>query len=225
MGSIEPEADADASTHTTPGAAAGPGTAQRASGNSAEAVSSEPITADGLRFELLRNAAYHADRLSFFEGCHRMVMFLSALSGTAAAGAALKDGGGWGVLFGLIVAGLTTFDLVLNLTARARHHETMRQRTFALLGDLEEAPAETANVARIYAGLVRLYGEESADMWAVNAMAWNTAYCALHREVPDGALIEIGLRRRLLRNILPLPGQYLTGREIAARKREGGKVG
>lgn len=216
MGRIEPEtASASASA---PHPAAEPTAEGPAPGRPAEAVSSAPITADGLRFELLRNAAYHADRLSFFEGCHRMVMFLSALSGTAAAGIALKDGGAWGVAFGLIVAGLTTIDLVLNLTARARHHETMRQRTFALLGDLEEAPADTVNVARIYAGLVRLYGEESADMWAVNAMAWNTAYCALHREVPDGALIEVGLWRRLLRNVLPLPGQYLTGREVAARK-------
>lgn len=225
MGRIEPEADADDAAISEARAAARAGATQRAARDPAEAVSPEPITADGLRFELLRNAAYHADRLSFFEGCHRLVMFLSALSGTAAAGAALRQGSGWGVAFGLIVAGLTTLDLVLNLTARARHHETMRQRTFALLADLEEAPADGANVARCHAGLVRLYGEEGADMWAVSAMAWNTAFCALNRDIPEGALIEIGLRRRLLRNIFPQPGQYLTGREIAARKGQAGEVG
>ncbi len=62
--------------------------ATRATDRAAGNTTTEALTrvAAELRFDLLRNSAYHNDELLFYSAIHRLAMFLSVLAGTATVG-------------------------------------------------------------------------------------------------------------------------------------------
>lgn len=209
MGSVNAEAT------TTPAAASG---AKAESGYEAATSRSAPtpLSADDLRFELLRNAAYHADRLGFFSGLYRVISFIVVVLGTGAAATALTSWPGIAAVAGAVVALLTSLDLVLDLRGQARSHERMRARTFDILADVESHPNDANALRADHAALVRLYGEEGSDMFVVGAMAYNAAVQATQRHVMPDDLIPLTLRQRFLRHLFRQPGAYLTKQEMKA---------
>ncbi|MCS0501414.1 hypothetical protein [Ancylobacter mangrovi] len=209
----------------TPGAPAtgtdGSGAAQPAAGGTPA-----PLTVQDVRFDLLRNAHYHGDRLGFFERSHRLVMFITVLAGTAAVGSAFAESGVPTLIIGLVVAFFSTLDLVCDLSGAARLHEKIRQRCFDLMAELEECAAgDTAACQRISASLVKIYGEEPHTMAAVEALAWNSALAAVTNpgELDHDDLQTVTTWQWLTRHIWRYAGHTFTTprerAEIARRKR------
>ncbi len=180
--------------------------------------SSAALTADGLTFDLLQNAAYHADRLAHFTRLHRGVSFFTILLGTGGITAAVADSWVFGVIIGVAVAVLSSLDLAFDFRAQARLHERLRERVFAIMAELDEAGGDATRFPSIRGSLTRLFGEEPADMCAVSAMAYNAAIQATQRNVNPDDLIPLTFWQRLVRHWGRWPGQYLTVREI----KEGG---
>lgn len=191
--------------------------AAKPTGNSAASV-----TAADLAFDLLQNAAYHADRLAHFTRLHRSVSFVSIVLGAGAVVGALAKCPALAAAAGILVAVASALDLALDLRGQARNHERLRERVFSLMADIEEADGDPARLRTIRASLTRTYGEEAADMCVVNALAYNAAVQATHRNVDADDLIPLGWVKRLLRHWARWPGDYLTGRERKARAAKAG---
>lgn len=162
---------------------------------------------DDLRFAVLRNAAYHNARQSWFGGLHRCIMFVTAMSGAATINAALTQAPRLAFWMGVATTAMATFDLVLGLSARAAEHARLREKVFSLLADVEECGETSEALRRCRAALTRLYGEEPSFMSAVDAVAYNTAKAAMTTELDrDDLLVVPWYWHYPLRHILPFSG-------------------
>ena len=206
-------------TETVSAAAAAPTGAAAASAGECAGREGQPAgnTAEALTFDLLQNAAYHADRLAHFTRLHRGVSFVSIVLGTGAVVGGLAKCPALAAAAGILVAVASALDLALDLRGQARSHERLRERVFSLMADIDEADGDPARLRTIRAALTRTYGEEAADMCVVNALAYNAAIQATHRNVDTNDLIPLGFVKRHLRHWARWPGDYLTGRELKRR--------
>lgn len=178
------------------------------------------LTPDDLRFDVLRNAAYHGARQAWFGGLHRATMFVTALAGTAAVGAALANNSRMALLPGLVTAVAAMLDLVFRWSERAAVHARLRERVFNLLADVEEADGTPEALRRAAAAMTRLYGEEPVTMCAVDALAQNAAKAATTRDLDPLDLIVVPRREYYARHLMPCSGAvFLTRREM-----EGGGI-
>lgn len=155
-----------------------------------------------LRFECSKNAFYHEDREHFFAVSHKLVMFIVAMSGTAAF-AALSNPAAFGdprwVAFTITAASL--LDLVLDLSGRAREHASLRRRFLDLLAEVEAGGIELSKANGV---LYRLYAEEPVSYRIVNSLAYNSAARAFGHE--EKTLLKVSLARRISRHFFPSPG-------------------
>jgi hypothetical protein len=147
-----------------------------------------------LKFELLRNALYHDAREAFLSGASRMIMFLTALAGTAAFGTITAGVSVVAEAAAFGAAALATLGLVFDLGGRARTHQDLRRRFYALLAKAEGG----AEPPRLRRAMTMLYAEEPPMMWGVDAMAHNQAARALDYE----GRLQVATWRRLLRHHL-----------------------
>jgi hypothetical protein len=100
---------------------------------------------DDLRFNLLRNAIYHASRAKFFDSCTRLFNFLAIVSG-----AAVVSTFGDPKIVGLIVVVLGAFQLVANFGVLARDHQYFQRRCYEMIGELDKLAANnTIEIAKI----------------------------------------------------------------------------
>jgi hypothetical protein len=183
--------------------------AQRTAGRAAT------LTIENLRYDVLRNAAYHAARQAYFSGLYRGSLFITALSGTATISAALTEWKQAGAIAGIVTTVAAVLDLVFQLGERSAFHARMRERVFHLLAEAEEADASQRSLRKCFAALTRLYGEEPPTMKAVEACAWNAAKAATTRDLDkDDLLIVPWYWHYPLRHILPFSGSvFCTRRE------------
>jgi hypothetical protein len=172
------------------------------------------ILAGDLRFDLLRNAAYHNDELFFFSFVHKFTIFLSAIAGTATIGSILIQYPLAAAFAGFLVTFFTTIVLVFDVTGRARLHESLRQRYFTILGDLEAEPISDNLLRKSRAAMTRIYGEEPPMMYGVDAVAWNTARSMTTSEIKKGDLIDINLTQYFLRHIWPFKAETFRRPEM-----------
>lgn len=127
---------------------------------------------DACRFDVLRNALVHTDRLGFFEFSHRLLMFAIVLSGTAGFGD-LASGQKW---FAAFTALLATIDLVFDLKGRIATHKDLRRRYYLLLADIDAQPIPTsADLAEWNSGMIKITADEPGEMPMVDAVAFNRA--------------------------------------------------
>lgn len=156
----------------------------------------------GIKFDVTRNIMYHGAREGFYGGLHKSVMFLTTFFGTGAAIVVLKEGPELlSVTLGLLVAVASTLDLVIDLSGSARLHNGLRQRYFALMGELEDCVDESADLSAINKRIYALYGEEPPQLRALDAICWNQTRLALYPEVQFGDLIHIKWNESFFRHV------------------------
>lgn len=125
---------------------------------------------EALRFDAMREAYYHDDRLTFYVGLHRACIFTAFLSATAAFG-----GYSWVAMIAVVATGL---DMVLKFPERIREHSDLKRRAFQVC---ERADASNANIDDLRRELQTGYADEPAIMHAVNALAHNRAAASIGR--------------------------------------------
>ncbi|MBO0661311.1 hypothetical protein J1C48_01870 [Jiella sp. CQZ9-1] len=171
----------------------------------------------------MRNGVYHSMRRQFFERCERLanlaVLLLGAASVAQVASATL--GGQPSTLaIGFLVTLVGGLQLVFNFGGRARDHALFQARFYALLSKAErktDNPDELA--AEIESEMASFYGEEPPTYHVVNAIAYNAVQNSFGRS-DKGALLKIGFRQNLLKNLWPFSLHDLkTFDEIAQEQR------
>lgn len=128
---------------------------------------------DKFKIKCLLSARYHEDRESFFQSIHRFAMFFVVAFGTATI-SPLRERYP-------IIPYLTTLagliDLVLDVSGKARLHAGLRKQIYAIMAD-----AEISNdLASLERRLVLVYADEPPTMYAVSALAYNSAMASFDR--------------------------------------------
>lgn len=211
------ESSNDRLSHTSPGAAdtsSGARTAdaeeQRypgdfgftAAGTAATEEMSNLERRDACRFDVLRNALVHTDRLGFFEFSHRLLMFAIVLSGTAGFGD-LLNGQKW---FAAFTALLATIDLVFDLKGRIATHKDLRRRYYLLLADIDAQPAPTSTeLAEWSSRMIKITADEPGEMPMVDAVAFNRAIEMLGLD--RSHKLELSVWEKTLRHVWTYTGR------------------
>lgn len=197
------EADAAIPVPTNAATAAGPGSPARAeprdalaAGHTAAQGQAELTDRGAFEINCLRNTHYHEERERFFARWHKGTMFVAVLGGSAAF--APLDRGYW--IAGLLVAVAGLIDLVFDVSGRARLHASLRRRIYEILA---EAQDEGADLAGLKKRAIAVYADEPPCMYAVNALAYNSAMEAFER--PSEFQLKISFSQRFWRNVWPFP--------------------
>ena len=162
---------------------------------------------DDLRFDLLRSALYNGARERWYAGLHRLVMFGTTIAGTGAAASILGNQPDW-IAAGaaLLVAALSTSDLVLDLSGKARLHNSLRGRFFELLSETETIKGSPKELASIKSRMTLIYGDEPPTMRALDAICWNEAYQSTNPEAELKKMSRVTAPQHMLRHIWAFPG-------------------
>lgn len=137
-----------------------------------------------LRFELLRNIAYHGDRERWFSSLDRWAKVLGALFSLSAVIGLLGRVPMLVETAVAVVATVQLVDLVIDSAKIAREARGLRQRFVGLLTEIERGDADAGTVAQWRAAMTQIYADEGPTMRAVDAIAWNHAADATGRGTP-----------------------------------------
>jgi len=148
-----------------------------------------------LRFDLLRSALYHDMRETKLKRLYRFLMFLNLLAGSGAIAAFGFQIPEIGQVAGLLVAAISSAQLVWDFAGAARDHADMRRRFYGLLAEAER-PIEGSAVLDIQAKMVLIYADEPPIVRKTNEIAHDQAGEALFGDNFDGLTPKRRRRRR-----------------------------
>ncbi len=168
--------------------------AVRAAAYSASEGSGEISDITKFEIECLNNAKYHEDREQFFSFANKLALFFIVLSGTAAL-SPLKTI--YPNLFAIVITVLGLLNLVFNISDKAKLHGGLRKDTYNVLADLKIG----MDISSLQKRLVLLYADEPPVMYAVSAIAYNSAMKSLDR--PRNFLVKVSWWARFWRHIWP----------------------
>jgi hypothetical protein len=89
-------------------------------------------------FSVSKSIRYHAYRRSFWDMLDKWSKVLSVISGTAVVVSVLKDSPFWTAMFAVVVALMSSADLVLGFGESARLHDALYRRFSRLSQDIAE---------------------------------------------------------------------------------------
>jgi hypothetical protein len=151
-----------------------------------------------LRFEATVNGRYHTSRQGWYEGMHRLCMFVVVLGGTAAFADAAGHGRFW---FALIPTVAGTIDLVFDFTGKAAQHARLQERSYEIVAEIELATEPPEILCRRgFAEIARICAQESKTMRVVHALAYNDTKEGTQADVTEDLLVFpwwAGLTRHL----------------------------
>lgn len=200
----EAAATAAAPIATTAASTAGSGrNARDASGSPAPAAIELLKRIRDLRFSALRSAIYHAARRGFYERAHRTCTALALIGGSGAVAAI-----GQSMPFTATIAAMTTtivsaLDLVFGFSVRAGEHAALTRRYYSVMAAVG-AVDDDVGALELERQIIELYGEERPAMWAVDAVAFNSASSSLYG--PRGLRVAITPWQSAMRHVLPFNG-------------------
>jgi hypothetical protein len=153
-----------------------------------------------LLFGVRRSIRYHLRRRSFFETWNTLTQALAVIFGSAAIGGALKEGY---ALLAIVAAALVTIfsavNLVVGTTRKARLHEELSKRFFALERELIEAgDYDVAALAKFKGKRLEIEADEPPILKVLDCVCHNELLRALGYEREQ--FLSIGPVQRLLRH-------------------------
>lgn len=154
-----------------------------------------------------QSARYHSARIRFLTLCHRWLMFLVALMGTAVVADIFGEYSRW---FGGVAAVIVILELVFDLQGTRSIYQNLYRRFTLLSGEITANPnADEATVRRWNMQLHALYADEPPVYRALNDHVRNEIAIRIGR--PD-EVNPLRLHHRLLMHICSFQG-YGHGQE------------
>lgn len=154
-----------------------------------------------LRFDVLRNALYHAARRRWFEVLARLLNFTVVIAGAATLSEIVPTQ--W-IPLQKTLASLTTLtagtiQLVYDFAVQGIKHEHLQRRYYELLSEIDRfaAPSEE-DMRKWQSKMVSIYGDEPPTMRALDATAYNDAVDSLGY----GNRLKISRSQSVFRHIL-----------------------
>lgn len=165
--------------------------------SAAESRSSDPgspvpkaTSIELIQHDCLMNAEYHSAREGFMDTFHRWLLFTVIVSGSGAviAFSSAMNAPDWvPSALGASAALSATFDLVFDLSNRARSHSILKRRYYELLADLEAgSKTEKESQSELYL----LCAEEEPVYNVLLKSCWNNASETLYGDDREEYLIS-----------------------------------
>jgi hypothetical protein len=179
---------------------------------------------ENLRFNVLRNALYHAARRQTFERWNRVFNFITIALGAAVVGDLLARFGIEQMWSGVAVTMIGAAQLVLDFSGAARDHQVLQRDYYNLLSDIERTLGpDEAKLAEWRGRMMRITGEEPPVRRAIDAKAYNDALDALG-SFDSSERLAIPAIQRLLGNWLAFEGHHCRKLAELEPKRIGGQT-
>lgn len=163
---------------------------------------------DQIRFNVLRNALYHTSRRLTFDRWNRWFNFIVILLGAAAMSDLMRVTGFSlsQVIVGAAVAAVGAAQLVFDFGGKAQDHQSLQRDYYHLLAEIEEKTDPTGkDIARWYAKMTRISGDEPPMLRALDAKAYNDAIGATEIYAQDQRL-HIPFLHRILGQVWAYEG-------------------
>lgn len=142
-------------------------------------------------FLSLVSIKYHKARVSFFEGVHRAVAFLSLIASSAAIAALLEDSSFLAAYLAAFVAVLQALDLVMQFSVKARVHADLAVRHGEIEKQLGRGFDDLKEVKRMR---VEVEADEPRELWWLGLQMHNEVL--LYQRGPSANLYKIPRRQR-----------------------------
>lgn len=148
-------------------------------------------------FPLEKSIRYHQRRRAYYDSCHRLIMLMIIIAGSASVVDVLKFAQIW---LGLLTAALGAIDLVFGLSDKARDHEFLMRRFSGLVARIRRSSSATpTDLLDWQAERIEIEADEPDVYWAVEAICYNEAARAWDRNPQE--VVEVKLAFRLFQNI------------------------
>jgi hypothetical protein len=169
--------------------------------------------AKNLKFELLRQAFYHADEFWFFLFVERLTKFLSVMAATAVVASVVARHPSYATMSAIIITALQMLGLVFGFHTKAVLHDRLRERYFALLTELETQPLSAEAIAKINSQMIREWEKEPVTFWCIDALAWNSALSTMSKDIKKADFIKIYALEKFIRHVYRFSPEYFRKRE------------
>lgn len=160
---------------------------------------------ENIRFNVLRNALYHTARRRKFERRSRWLNFGVIVAGASAMSGVLDILGVSQLAAAAAATLFGTIQLVFDPAGGARDHQALQRGYYGLLADIEAVidPSDE-QCAGWYSKMVRISGDETPTMRAVDAKAYNDAVDAM--EMDESLRLHIPLWQRPFQHFIAFEG-------------------
>jgi hypothetical protein len=171
---------------------------------SAEVLTPLEVDWHNLRWGVRRSIRYHMRRERFLRTCHRWVSFINVLSGSATVSLLLANKSFEVVAqaTALVVVFVSTLDLVINFSAQADTHHTLRRRFCELEQAMECAPGSEA-LTKCRQKRSAIEADEPPIYRALDRLAYNELLIAdgYRKGEPDVSIKHVPSHQRWLANV------------------------
>lgn len=140
------------------------------------------MTADEVKFDLLRNALYHSSRKRWLQFVSRLLNFVVIIAGAGALSDILPASVLPAVKAGCAAVTLLagTLQLVWDFAGQAWTHDALQRRYWTLISEMEALGADVeSEVSHLRAEMTKIFADEPPLMRAADAVAYNDAVDAL----------------------------------------------
>ncbi|MGO4917673.1 hypothetical protein [Pseudogemmobacter sp. W21_MBD1_M6] len=162
--------------------------------------------AAALAHRAMRNALYQAARRRWLEAMDRCFSFSVVALGAAIIVQTVVPFGVETMYIGAAVVIIGAYHLALDLSGRAREHQTLQQKYYALLARIaQETNPSPETIEFVEAQMTIIAREEPPILRAVDAKAFNDAIAALGH-YDDSERLVIPAWMRPLQNVLTFEG-------------------
>jgi len=153
-----------------------------------------------LLFAVRRSVRYHLRRRSFFETWNTITNALAVIFGSAAIGGALKEGyAPLAVVSGALVTFFSSINLVVGTVRKARTHEDLSRRFFALERDIIQASEyDELALSAFTARRLEIESDEPPILKVLDSVCHNELLRAMG--YGNEYFLKIGWIQRLLRH-------------------------
>jgi hypothetical protein len=149
---------------------------------------------DALLFGVRRSVRYHRRRERFFDAWGKFTSAVNVIFGSAAVTAILGSHPHLGIAAGIVVAVMSTVDLVVGSSTSARNHSDLARRFIELEAKIERASAD-ASLAEFKEGRLEIEGDEPPVLRTLDAICHNELAKSMGR---DDQIYKVGFFRRRL---------------------------
>lgn len=168
-----------------------------------------------LTFNVQRCAFYHGMRARFFDSFGKAGALLSFVSGAAAFTALLGQTGNSGnpSVSATVLTASTAFfsglNLIIGFSRKARDHEVLRSKYYALLVDVEKVSADLPRLEHFKGKMIGYFADGSIFFTALDMIAHNRT--CLARD-PYARVFHIPWHHRALAHVWSFTGYYAKPR-------------
>ncbi|MEQ8393902.1 hypothetical protein [Thalassobaculum sp.] len=162
-------------------------------------------TAYDLWADAERSARYHAERAGFFDAIHRtlnFIVFVTASSAAVSVATQWLSTPAYNAVFMLLPAVIAAIEAAFGISTKARLHDSLRQRLFALAGRIDRFEDSSHRIQEWHNELYAALADEPPTVYyALNAACYNAVAQVIG--APGVRYKKIPPWKLALRNIWP----------------------